>query len=314
MASIERTPPGSLVSYLAELSGSGDDAGASVGRSAMSGLEIHLPESSLREHILVLGCSAEDRANMLKGVLAHKLEKKAQGRYNPAIVVIDPHGDLVRDTLKLVPPSIAHKVRLLDFGGTDRVPAVNLIDPHLFPDRDRCVDAIMGTVERFWEHFGGRAHDTLRRGLLIAYEFNSHADTPRDDMLTMLDIPALLEKGRPGGSGHGARIALNDFQSRVLSRVADRSLQVWLQKFQNWMPSLGRETVGPVQNRIQSYASARRPAAIMGRPGSTIILSDMLEVFSQGQVLLVSTAESSNDAEPAGLLGGALISLVRSAL
>ena len=242
------------------------------------------------------------------------MEIDTQGRYNPAIVVIDPQGDLVRDTLKLVPPSIAHKVRLLDFGGADRVPAVNLIDPHIFPDRDRCVDTVMGTVERFWEHCGGRAHDTLRHGLLIAYEFNSHLDTPRDDMLTMLDIPALLEEGTPGGSGHGARIALNDFQSCVLSRVADRSLQVWFQEFQSWMPSLRCETVGPVQKGIQSYASARRPAEIMGRPGSTIILSDMLEVFSQGQVLLVSTAQSSCGEGPAALMGGALISLVRLAL
>ena len=46
MASIERTAAGFLVPYLADLSGGGDDAGALVVRFALSGLEIHLPESS----------------------------------------------------------------------------------------------------------------------------------------------------------------------------------------------------------------------------------------------------------------------------
>ena len=41
---------------------------------------------------------------MIKHVVAHKLERKAEGKDDSAIVVIDPHADLVRDLLALVPP------------------------------------------------------------------------------------------------------------------------------------------------------------------------------------------------------------------
>ena len=52
----------------------------------------------------------------------------------------------------------------------------------------------------------------------------------------------------------------------------------------------------------------------MGRPGSTIILSDMLEVFSQGPSASGLHGPSSCGEGPAALMGGALISLVRLAL
>ena len=310
MASMDRTAAGVLVPYLADLIGGDEDSGPLVGVGS-KGEEIRLPESAVRKHAVILGRSGVGKTTMVKHVVDYKLKRKAAGKDNDAIVVIDPHADLVRDILKMVPPSIAHKVRLLDFGRMDRVPGINLVDPYLFPDRDRCVDTIIGTVKHLWEHWGGRLEDLLKRSLLIVYEFNQHPETSRDQMLTMLDILALLEDGEQVGSGRDAKTVMSDFQRFVLSRVNDARLKQWFQAYLGWDRSLRAEAVGPVHSRIGAYASDQRASVIMGQRESTIMLSDVL---TEGLVLLVSTARGTIGEGPAALMGGTMVSLVESAL
>ena len=311
MASMERTAAGNLAPFLADLNVGGEDAGPLVGLAGQEGQKIRLPESSIRKHAFILGRSGVGKTTMMKHVLAHKLARKAQGRDEGAIVVIDPHADLVRDTLKMVPPEIADKVRLLDFGRMDRVPGINLVDPYLFTDRDRCVDTIIGTVKHLWEHWGGRLEDLLKRSLSIVYEFNAHPDTARSEMLTMLDILALLDEGKQVGSGRDTTTEESEFQTHVLSRVTDLRLKEWFKAYLNWPRDTRAEAVGPVHSRIGAYAADARASVIMGQRESTIMLSDVL---SEGLVLLVSTAQGSIGVQPAALMGGTMVSLVDSAL
>ena len=311
MASMERTASGIRIPYLADLGLDGEDAGPLVGMAGDLTQKIRLPESSIEKHAIILGRSGVGKSTMIKHVLAHKFERKAAGKDSGAIVVIDPHADLVRDALKMVPVSIAHKVRLLDFGRMDRVPGINLVDPLLFPDRDRCVDTIIETVKHLWEHWGGRLEDLLKRSLLIVYEFNSHPETKRSEMLTMLDILTLLDDGETVGRGRDARTEMSGFQSHVLSRVKDVSLKQWFNAYLGWDRALRSEATGPVHSRIGAYASDQRAKVIMGQRESTIMLSDVL---SEGLILLISTAKGSIGEGPAALMGGTMVSLVESAL
>ena len=311
MAPMKRVAAGTLVPYLVDLGGIGEDAGPLVGYGGDGTQEIYLPESAIRKHALCVGKSGVGKSTMVKHILAHKLRRKAEGKDDGAIVVIDPHADLVRDILQVVPPSIAHKVRLLDFGRNDRIPAINLMDPEVFTDRDRCADTIVQTVKHLWEHWGGRLEDLLKRSLLILYEYNTHPDTPRSEMLTMLDILALLDEGKEVGSGRNVRTEMNSFQAHVMGRVSDPSLKRWFANFLGWSRDTRSEAMGPVQSRMGAYASDRRAKVVLGQQESTIFLKDVLR---EGQVLLASTAQGTIGVQPAALMGGTLVSLVESAL
>ena len=309
MASMERIASGSLIPYLGDLSAENEDSGPLVGESG--GRKIRLPESSIQKHAVILGRSGVGKSTLIKHIVHYKMLRKAAGKDNGAIVVIDPHADLVREILTLVPPEIADKVRLLDFGRTDRVPGINLVDPTLSPDRDRCVDTIINTVKHLWEHWGGRLEDILKNSLLIVYEWNSHPDTAPDEMLTMLDILSLLEDGAPVGKGRDATVEMSAFQYRTLQRVRDPRLKQWFHAYMAWPRDTRAEAVGPVHSRIGAYAANKRAAVIMGQRKSTIVLSDVL---SEGLVLLVSTAQGAVGKGPAALMGGTIVSLVESAL
>ena len=311
MASMERTASGVLIPYLEDLGKGGDDEGPLVGQSALMGQDIRLPESAIRKHTLFVGRSGVGKSTMIKHILAYKLERKAKGLDDGAVVVIDPHADLVRDILKIVPPSIAHKVRLLDMGRLDRVPALNLMDPELFPDRDRCVDTIIQTLKHLWETWGNRLEDLLANSLKIIHEFNAHEATARSEMLTMLDILKLMDGGKEVSHGRSTKLEYDAFQRFVLSRVADPSLKAWFNNYLNWPNDLRAEAMGPVRSRMGAYSQNKRSKVILGQRESTIILKDVLR---EGQVLLVSTAQGSIGREPAALMGGTMVSLVESAL
>ena len=309
MAAMERSAAAVLVPHLAELSEETQDAGPLVGISG--GRNVWLPESAIRKHGLILGRSGVGKSTLMKHVIYHKLVRKSKGLDTDAIVIIDPHADLVRDILRIIPENIIDKVRLLDFGRDDRVPGVNLLDPRLFPGRDRCVDTIIETVKHLWEHWGGRLEDLLKRSLTAIYEFNEHAETSRDEMLTMLDILPLLDGGITTGSGPNAKTEKSPFQKHVLSRVKDAQIKQWFDGYMGWDRATRSEAVGPVYSRVGAYAANERSKVIMGQRESTIMLSDVLK---EGLVLLVSTAQGKIGRGPAALMGGTMVSLVDSAL
>ena len=309
MAPMERTASAVLVPHLAELGEEGEDTGPLVGMSG--GRRVWLPESAIRKHSLVMGRSGVGKSTLMKHVVYHKLVRKSKGLDNDAIVVVDPHADLVRDIVQMIPENLVPKVRLLDFGRADRVPGINLLDPQLFPGRDRCVDTIIETVKHLWEHWGGRLEDLLKRSLTAIYEFNEHKETSRDEMLTMLDILPLLDGGITSGSGPNAKTEMSPFQRHVMSRVNDAQIKMWFQGYLGWDRATRSEAVGPVYSRVGAYAANMRSKVIMGQRESTILLRDVLR---EGLVLLVSTAQGTVGQGPAALMGGTMVSLVESAL
>ena len=310
MAPMERTASGSLSPYLGDLSDLGEDGGPLVGLDD-SGNGIRLPESAIRKHGIILGRSGVGKSTLLKQLMDYKMARKAQGKDDTAIVVIDPHADLVRDMLKLVPPEIADKVRLLDFGREDRVPAMNLVDPELFPARDRCVDTIVTTIKNLYEAWGNRLEDLLTNALLIIYEYNMHPETKRSEMLTLLDVVSLLEDGVVSGTGRNAKTSMSAEQERILSRVQDGMLRAWFNTYLGWPPDQRAEAVAPVRSRIGAYARSESASVVLGQRESTIVLSDVLD---KGLILLVSTASGTVGKQVAAILGGSMVSLVESVL
>ena len=307
MASMERAGVRNRIPYLEGL-----DSGAPVGFTVGSQeLLVCLPDAAIAKHGLFIGKSGSGKSTMIKHVVAHRMQDKARGVSNGAIVVIDPHADLVQDILQIVPPEIAHKVRVLHLGRTDRIPAINMMDPQIFTDRDRCVDTIIDTLRHLWEGWGPRLQDILDRSLKAIYEYNCHPDTERSQMLTMLDILRLLEDGKVTRTGRTETVEQTPFQKHVLSRVNDPDVVRWFGMFMNWPRDTRAESLGPVQSRMGSYASNARSKVLLGQRESTIVLSDVLK---EEQILLVATASGTIGKGPAALMGGTIVSLIDSAL
>ena len=84
-------------------------------------------------------------------IVTHKLREKAAGRDGDAIVVVDPHADLVAGILEHVPESIIDRVRLIDLADETRSPGINLLDTRVFSDRDCTADSVVRVARGLWE-------------------------------------------------------------------------------------------------------------------------------------------------------------------
>ena len=116
---------------------------------------IHFPDDLLRRHHLYVARTRMGKSTLMHHVVAHKLREKAAGRDTDAIVVIDPHTDLVERLLRHVPPSLADQVRLIDLADDRGAPGINLLDTRIFSDRDRTADSVV-RVARVCGSSGGQ--------------------------------------------------------------------------------------------------------------------------------------------------------------
>ena len=271
--------------------------GALVGdTTAGTSQPIRFPEDLLRRHHLYVARTRMGKSTLMHHVVAHKLQEKAAGRDGDAIVVVDPHADLVAGILEHVPESLIDKVRLIDLADKTRSPGINLLDTRVFADRDRTADSVVRVARGLWEQWGPRMQSILEQTVKTLHEANEGMDSDRQH--TILD---------------GLRLLSNKpFRNSVLAKVSDPYLlEWWARDFGGWHRQYRAEALAPVQTRLSYYASSKRARAILGQPRSTI---DLRETILGGGILLVSTSQGTVGRDVAALVGASLLNLVDSVI
>ena len=258
--------------------------------------EVNFTDDLLRRHHLYVARTRMGKSTLMHHVVAHKLREKAAGRDTDAIIVVDPHADLVAGLLERVPESIIDKVRLIDLGDDQGAPGVNLLDTRVFADRDRTADSVVRVARGLWDQWGPRMQSILEHTVKTLHEANEQRD--EDRQYTILDGLKLLSDGK--------------FRTEVLGQVNDSYLlDWWVRDFDGWHRQYRSEAIAPVQTRLAYYASSKKARAIVGQSRSTI---DIRRTIQEGGVLLVSTAQGSVGRDVAALVGASLLNLVDSVI
>ena len=273
--------------------------GALVGdTTAGTPTPIRFPDDLLRRHHLYVARTRMGKSTLMHHVVSHKMREKARGRDGDAIVVIDPHADLVGDLLEQVPESLIEQVRLIDLADRRGAPGINLLDTRIFTDRDRTADAVVRVARGLWEQWGPRMQSILEQTVKSLHEANDHPETDEGSQYTIL---------------HGLKLLSDaNFRKHVLKKIEDPYLlEWWARDFGGWHPQYKAEALAPVQTRLSYYASSKRARAILGQSRSTI---DLRETILEGGILLVSTAQGSVGRDVAALVGASLLNLVDSVI
>ena len=269
---VERSGARSLTPYARGVRG-----GALVGdTTAGTPMPIRFPQDLLRRHHLYVARTRMGKSTLMHHVVTHKMREKAEGRDPDAIVVIDPHTDLVEGLMEHVPDEIADRVRLIDLSDEGRSPGINLLDTRVFADRDRTADSVVRVAKGLWEQWGPRMQSILEQTVKTLHEANEHPTTDEHDQHTILDGLKLL--------------STDQYRNAVLKKVSDPYLlEWWARDFSSWHRQYRAEALAPVQTRLSYYASSKRARAILGQRRSTI---DMRRTIHDGGVLLVSTSQA----------------------
>ena len=259
---------------------------------------IRFPGDLLRRHHLYVARTRMGKSTLMHHLAAHKMREKAEGRDGDAIVVVDPHADLVSGLLEHVPESLIDRVRLIDLADERGAPGINLLDTRIFSDRDRTADSVVRVAKGLWEQRGPRMQSILEQTVKTLHEANEHPSTDEGGQYTILDGLKLL--------------ADKKFRDGVLRKVEDPYLLEWWAKdFGGWHPQYRADALAPIQTRLSYYASSKRARAVLGQRRSTI---DLRSTILDGGILLISTAQGAVGRDVAALVGASLLNLVDSVI
>lgn len=272
-------------------------SGALVGEEVSGDGEVrlvHFPQQAMGRHHLYAARTQMGKSTLMGHVVGSRLLEKAAGRDDQAVVVVDPHADLVSGILERVPQEVAERVRLIDLGDMTRRCGINLLDVHVFLERETTVDTIVRVARALWDQWGGRMQTILEHTLKSLYEANK--TLPRDEQYTLLD----------------GRLMLTDegFRNKVLRRVRDPFILDWWQSdFGSWGVDYLADALAPVQTRLAQYAGSAAAREILGQRRCTL---DVAEVIRNGDVLLISTDQGAVGRHVSALVGAAMLNLVES--
>ena len=270
-------------------------SGAPVGKTVDSRAQVvHFPDDLMRRNHLYVARTQMGKSTLMQHVVVHRMREKAAGRDHDAIVVVDPHADLVDALLQHVPGSLIPQVRLIDLADKTGTVGINLLDARIFTNRDRTADAVVRIARGLWEQWGPRMQSILEHVVKTLHEANAHPETGADEQFTILDGLTL--------------IADEQFRSGVLTRVSSSYLKEWWRReFMGWRHEYRADALAPVQTRLGYYASSERARAILGQPRSTV---DIRRTILNGGILLVSTAQGAVGRDVSALVGASILNLV----
>ena len=283
----------------------GQDSGTPVGMEAYGdgGLRrLSLPDEVTRLSGLVVARTGMGKTTLARHICRSLLRDRAAGTGDAALVVVDPHSDLVLDILEAMPVGAASDVRLIDLGDERRACGLNLLDTRTFPDRDQTVETVLTVARSSSLNWGDRMAEILRWTLNALYEANRHREAA--EQYTIYDgIPFLTdEETRHEIIREGLATEDPDSRERDVS-VA----QWWHEIFPVLVPRNDRAALAPVLRKLGQYKGTRSARRVLGQRRTTLDIEDTVR---SGKVLLVNSARAQTGAEVSSIVGGAILNLL----
>lgn len=270
-----RTPAPTLPPELVAL------PGAALGRLDVRSAKeeapvVRWPDAWRTRHFYALGATRMGKSTLLLNLIAQDLQA---GR---GLCLIDPHGDLSRDVLSLVPPEREGDVFFLDLADASFPPAIGLLDARDEWEERLLVSDLLSILRRlFASSWGDRLEHLLRHALLTLL-----ADKTRRH--TLRDVRALLSD--------------EDYRSQVLEGVRDPDLRLfWKREF----PVYPASALSPIYNKLGLLFSSPLVRNIAGGSASKLRFGDLMR---QKKVLLVDLSSGKIGSDNAHFLGALLVS------
>lgn len=237
-----------------------------------------------RRHSYVIGKTGTGKSSMLKNMIIGDIYE------GNGICVIDPHGDMIEDIIKSVPPQRVNDVILFDPADMEFPIGLNLL--HLTDPSQKDIVAD-GIIEIFKRHFGTSWGPRLQYILLNC-------------VLTLLECQnvSLLAITR--------MLVDHNYRKFLLKQVKDPVLLTfWENEYEGIVknPKMLAEVISPIQNKVGRFISSPMIRNIVGQVTSTIKID---EIMNNRKILLINLSQGKIGQENSSLLGGMLVTKIFS--
>ncbi len=259
---------------------------------------VRLPPGVLKRHHMYVGKTRSGKSTLMFHTASNVLRQKAAGVSNSAMVIVDPHSDLVNDILMRASRDSGRSVRLIDMSDTERACGINLLDVHEFPRRDITIPTIISIAKASSVNWGDRMESIMTWTFAALFEANKTKKPMRQynlfdavQFLTDEDRrETIIEEAVEGGG-----------------EVDGGQIRDWWEKsFPTLVPKDDKTALAPVLRKITEYASSPIARRVLGQRRCTLSLQDEL---AAGSVILVNTARGEAGPDVSAIIGSCILNL-----
>ncbi len=238
------------------------------------------PSDRMR-HVYIIGKTGVGKSELLKEMVKQDI-KAGYG-----VCVMDPHGDLIDDTLKFIPPDRAEDVIYFDPSDTERPMGLNLLEAKTEEQKHFITTAIINLMYKLY--------DPQRTGI-IGPRFE-HA--VRNAMLTVMY--------EPGATFVEVMRVLQDpkYVQELLPKVQDPIVRrYWTDQIAQTSDFHKSEVLDYIVSKFGRFVTNKTMRNIIGQSKSAF---DFRHVMDEGKILLINLSKGKLGEENSSFLGLVLI-------
>jgi len=236
-----------------------------------------------RQHVYILGKSGTGKSVLMLNMIIQNIQN------GEGICVVDPHGELVEDVLRAIPPERIKDVVYFNPADTDYHIGFNvleLIDPQY---KHLVASGLMGIFTKIWANAWSARMEYILNNCILAL-----LDTPGT---TLLGIPRMLVD--------------KDYRQKIISNLKDPVIKAfWVHEYEAWQEKFRNEAIAPIQNKVGQFLSTSIIRNVVGQGKSTI---NIFDIMNEGKIFLVNVSKGRVGEDNSGLLGGMIITKIQLA-
>ncbi|MFA5792651.1 MAG: DUF87 domain-containing protein [Candidatus Gracilibacteria bacterium] len=245
---------------------------------------LKLPEGDRKRHLYIIGKTGMGKSTAMLNIFQQDIIQ------NRTIVMLDPHGDLIDDAIKLIPKEREKDTIFFDVANTAYPPALNPLE--LLPGENAGLKASQ-IVEMFKTlangSWGPRLEYILRNTLLLLILAKN---------TTLLDLPRVLTDPKTC--------------LKFLSRVDDTELHRFFEKeFLGINPATRSEHTASILNKVGPLLSTPLSRNIFGQPKNKF---NFQTAFKDKKIILVPLPKGILGEDLSRLFGMIIIALIQNTL
>jgi hypothetical protein len=257
--------------------------GLYLGRSVYRGLarSIFIERDDRRRHSYIIGKTGTGKTEFLKSMIIQDINN------GEGVAVIDPHGDLVEDVLKLIPPQRAEDVILFDPSDYDRPMGFNMLEADTEQQKHFAANSIIGLMYKLFDPnktgiVGPRFEHAVRNAMLsVMYEKGS----------TLIEVMRILTD--------------QAYVQEVLPKIEDPIIRrYWTDQIAQTSDFHKSEVLDYITSKFGRFVTNKMIRNIIGQSDSAF---SFRKVMDEQKILLINLSKGTIGEENSNFLGLVLV-------
>lgn len=238
-------------------------------------------------HMYIIGKTGVGKSELLKEMIKQDIQ---EGR---GVCVIDPHGDLIDDTLRYIPPERAEDVILFDPSDTDRPLGLNLLEARTEEQKHFITGAIINLMYKLYDPqrtgiIGPRFEHAVRNAMLTIMA---------EEGTTFIEIVRVMTDQK--------------FVQELLPKVQDPIVRrYWTDQIAQTSDFHKSEVLDYIVSKFGRFVTNKMMRNIIGQSKSSF---DFRDVMDNGKILLINLSKGKLGEENSTFLGLLIIPKILAA-